>query len=332
MTLHEIHDSIKLGLDKSEALEYPHFEPEELDHWINVVIKRYVKTRYSGNNLKGSGFEQTQKRIDDIRTLVKEIRITLTDGASNIDKPNSRIALLPEEYWFSLSEEVLIAYVGLDDSTTVVTSGNLVAGSVYKVLTGTITHDGTGYSADEYFVASVTTFTGSGTICLATTKRVGITEVTADNYSEKLDDPYSEHVLHYEEARPLRLFHDDHIEFISDGDYGIIYCYLRYLKAPQEVDIADVASGSIEEGVLYEVYGGTSITYNGVTYAADETFVGVSGFTVYAENGGTEEVCITTDLPFHTHDEIVANVVNVLLENIEQPRYQTHSSEMREVE
>lgn len=332
MTLSEFHTSIKLGLDKTASLSLPHFEPEELDYWINVAIKQFVKTRYSGNNMLGAGFEQIQKRIDDLRTLVRETRITLTDGTSNEDKPNSRIATLPTKYWFSLSEEVLIAYVGLNDSTTSVASGSLVTGSVYKVLTSTITHDGTVYSAGDYFVAAATTFSGAGTICLATTKRVGITEVTADNYYEKLNDPYAEHVLHYENAKPLRIFHKDHIEFISDGNYGIMYCYLRYLKAPQMVDTqTDIASGSIVADTKYEVYGATSVTYNATTYNNGETFVGVTGTTTYTESG-TPDVVVTIDLPDHTHDEVVKEVVNMLLENIEQPRYQSHSNEMAKTE
>ena len=62
-----------------------------------------------------------------------------------------------------------------------------------------------------------------------------------------------------------------------------------------------------------------------------ETFLGVSGQDT-ATPAGTEDVIVTIDLPEHTHDEIVKMVVNILLENIEQPRYQSHSIEMTKVE
>jgi hypothetical protein len=39
--------------------------------FINEAIDKYYKTRYSGINFKQQGFEQTQKRIDDLRTLIK---------------------------------------------------------------------------------------------------------------------------------------------------------------------------------------------------------------------------------------------------------------------
>lgn len=41
----------------------------DTEYWINQGILKFVKTRFTGNNYKGLGFEQTQKRIDDLRTL-----------------------------------------------------------------------------------------------------------------------------------------------------------------------------------------------------------------------------------------------------------------------
>ena len=61
-----MHTALKLGLDKSEDLSYPHFEAEELDFWLNESVDRFIKTRYSGSNVKGTGFEEAQKRTDDL--------------------------------------------------------------------------------------------------------------------------------------------------------------------------------------------------------------------------------------------------------------------------
>ena len=38
--------------------------------FLNEALDKFVKTRYSGINYKREGFEQSQKRIDDLRTLV----------------------------------------------------------------------------------------------------------------------------------------------------------------------------------------------------------------------------------------------------------------------
>lgn len=112
-------------------------------------------------------------------------------------------------------------------------------------------------------------------------KRQGVTKCTADTYRSHLDDPYSEHVLHYEEAKPLRLVYQDTIELITDGNYTIPYYYIRYLRKPTEVDVT------------------------------------------------TDTDC---DLPEHTHDEIISIATSMVLENIEQPRYQSQMNELNKVE
>ena len=74
---------------------------------------------------------------------------------------------------------------------------------------------------------------------LEETKRVGITESTSDTYSRQVSDPYSEHILHYEEAHPLRLFLDDDAELIGTTDYTIPTYYLRYLKMPEDIEFSE---------------------------------------------------------------------------------------------
>jgi hypothetical protein len=41
---------------------------------------------------------------------------------------------------------------------------------------------------------------------------------------------------------------------------------------------------------------------------------------------------VDCDLPEYTHGEIVEMTVNRLLENIESPRYQTHTVELNKIE
>lgn len=337
MTISELDTAILIQLDKTAGLELPHFEPEERVYWLNQGILRFYKQRYSGVNPKLESFEQTQKRIDDLRTLVREERLALSDPTSNENKPNSKIASISSltDYAFSLGEEVLIAYISLSNSLTSITSGNLVSGNIYYVTSGTATHDSVAYTTGEFFLATTTTFTGTATVVLADTKRVGVTEITSNNYTKSLNDPYSEHVLHYEDANPLRLFYNDEIEFIHDGTYDIFYAYVRYLKQPQYVDwLTDIASGSIEAGVKYEVYNASTnyVTYNGSNYYNGQTFVGVTGVDTYTESGGTPSVVVTVDLPEHTHEELVQITKDLMLENIEQPRHQTSNKLVSEME
>ncbi|MFA5037246.1 MAG: hypothetical protein WC479_08735 [Candidatus Izemoplasmatales bacterium] len=187
MTISEMHDAFKLELDKIESLQYPSFTTNEIDYWLNRAIREFVKTRYSGINPKREGFEQSQKRIDDLRTLVREVTVPCT--IADAIKPNGYVLtdgfgnaqFSTAAYWLSLGEEVSI------------------------------------------------TPTGSTAI------RQGVTEITYDEYTYELDNPYSTYRLHYGKAKPLRLFYNNTIEFISDGTYTVDNAYIRYIKSPVEV-------------------------------------------------------------------------------------------------
>jgi hypothetical protein len=116
MTVEQMHLAVKLGLDKTEGLTYPAFEREELDFWINEATDRYVKTRYSGNNVKGESFEQSQKRTDDLRTLVTEVAITPSSHSSFVS--NAWLASLPEDYMFLLNDVAHLHWTGGIEYTT----------------------------------------------------------------------------------------------------------------------------------------------------------------------------------------------------------------------
>jgi hypothetical protein len=53
----------------------------------------------------------------------------------------------------------------------------------------------------------------------------------------------------------------------------------------------NIASGYIEDGVLYTVFGGQSVTYNGTTYNTGQSFRGVAGVYSFTFSGtGTQLV------------------------------------------
>ena len=234
MDIETMHQNVKLELDKTSALELPAFEQEEIDFWLNSAIRKFVKTRYDGLNVKSTGFEQTQKRIDDLRALVVHYSDTnpsasttfVASGGYSSDLPIEGSGLGSEDYWFTLAEEV-----------------NIIVDAVET--------------------------------------RVGVVESTIDEYRSMLDNPFSEHILHYQTAKPIRIFSGNTVELISDSNYTIDDYHLTYLKSPDTV--------------------------------------------VYST--GTD-----CDLPEHTHDEVVKLAASMMLENIEQPRYQTHMNEVGTME
>ena len=114
MTLAEMHIEFKVGLDKTDSLNYPNFEPEEIDLWLNRSQDRFVKQRYS-HDPKNEPFELTQKRTDDLRTIVTEATL-IPSATQNPTKPNGILFELPDGtlgtdiYWFAINEECEIRY------------------------------------------------------------------------------------------------------------------------------------------------------------------------------------------------------------------------------
>lgn len=75
--------------------------------FINEAIDKFWKTRYSGINFKQRGFEQDQKRTDDLRTLVT--KHTYKDiGITKVNKETYTV-ILPDDYVILLGDTAGIA-------------------------------------------------------------------------------------------------------------------------------------------------------------------------------------------------------------------------------
>ena len=73
-----MHLAIQQGVDKINSLQADMLLPEEIDIELNKSMMRFINTKYGKNNKYGKGFEQSQKRIDDLRTLVREYSAAVT--------------------------------------------------------------------------------------------------------------------------------------------------------------------------------------------------------------------------------------------------------------
>lgn len=119
MTVSEMHIAFKFGMDKLDSLNYPNFLVAEIDLLLNQAQDRFVKQRYGVNNTKRQSFEETQKRTDDLKNLMKNA--SLTPSAVSVDnKPNGVFVTLPTTpylYWFAVNEEALISLTDCNGST-----------------------------------------------------------------------------------------------------------------------------------------------------------------------------------------------------------------------
>lgn len=79
----------------------------DTEYWVNSGILKFVKTRFTGNNYKGMGFEQTQKRIDDLRLLETSVDIKVD---------NDQMVELPSNYMYLLGDRVGILPTNKDNN------------------------------------------------------------------------------------------------------------------------------------------------------------------------------------------------------------------------
>lgn len=90
----------RLQLMDPELVRTNKLSSDTIFSFINEAIDKFYKTRYSGINAKNEGFEQSQKRIDDLRNLIKTASFT----KEIINNGNIYTIELPEDYVLMLGD------------------------------------------------------------------------------------------------------------------------------------------------------------------------------------------------------------------------------------
>ena len=92
----------RLQLMDPELVRTNKLNSDTIFSFINEAIDKFYKTRYSGINSKAEGFEQSQKRIDDLRNLINTAYFT----EEIINEGNLYKIELPEDYVLMLGDVV----------------------------------------------------------------------------------------------------------------------------------------------------------------------------------------------------------------------------------
>lgn len=101
MTFNEIQVAFELEINQIDS-NATKPTTSDMEYWLMAGLDKFIKTRYSGINFKQKGFEQDQKRIDDLRTLV-------TRKTYQFDTyPEEYVVTLPTDYMFTLGETAVI--------------------------------------------------------------------------------------------------------------------------------------------------------------------------------------------------------------------------------
>jgi hypothetical protein len=127
-------------VQKIASFQVDNLLPQEIDHELNLAMMRFIKQRFSmTSNRVGKGFEQSQKRIDDLRSLVAEhTGNTATEGivyTSNYSNVYVDRYTLPLDYLFLVSVRPTVQYKCNTNITSLITAPNIVKRAVRVDLT-----------------------------------------------------------------------------------------------------------------------------------------------------------------------------------------------------
>lgn len=117
---------VKVLLDKEDRQSFPDLQPEHIKLFLDLAATRKEKQVYGRMNPKKEGFEESRKRKDDLRLLVK------TATVPTVQNPQASISsgggveftawegTFPGDYRFLLKTLAKVVYADCDDDSTFV--------------------------------------------------------------------------------------------------------------------------------------------------------------------------------------------------------------------
>tara|TARA_R110000737_G_C14527075_1_gene476506 strand:+ start:1 stop:1167 length:1167 start_codon:yes stop_codon:yes gene_type:complete len=153
MNVGQMHIAIQQGVDKINSLQADLLLSQEIDIELNKAQIRFINTRYGGNNIYRKGFEQSQKRIDDLRTLVREYSAPTTHKEQYNNKIWVDQFKLPTDYMYLVNQR---SEVFIDKCQTLNYSFSNSDSTSYIVIPFSNFHNGTNFISNLELVADPT--------------------------------------------------------------------------------------------------------------------------------------------------------------------------------
>ena len=103
----------RFGIHLNQFGEGLALNSDDMDYWLNKAQIDLVKSIYNGITADRKGFEQSQKRTDDLRVLLKrahEISTTYVNDLNASEGFKVDRAVFPNDYMFLISNKSLIHY------------------------------------------------------------------------------------------------------------------------------------------------------------------------------------------------------------------------------
>lgn len=107
MNIKQAHKEFQLFLDKVDSQALPDFLPQEVDTLIHEAELRLINQAYGRNNIYQKGFQEIQKRTDDLNALVKRGTISSDNNLFRL-ADITRDGVFTKDYLYYLGCRVLI--------------------------------------------------------------------------------------------------------------------------------------------------------------------------------------------------------------------------------
>jgi len=130
MNVGQMHLAVQQGVDKINSLQVDMLLPQEIDIELNKSLIRFINTRYGKNNTYRKGFEENQKRIDDLRSLVKEYEGSTTFKGQINSNTWADTFRFPSDYMYLVSQQSVV--VSKKDCTPISYNTNSLNNSELK--------------------------------------------------------------------------------------------------------------------------------------------------------------------------------------------------------
>ena len=367
MTIDEMHIAVNLGVQKIASFQMDNFLPQEIDFELNTAMDKFIKQRYStfGNKYK-RGFEQSQKRIDDLRHLVVESQLPAyyrgeTVGSEEyfIDRVN-----FPTDYLFVVSVLAHIKYdcAGiLEDLYNVDTNRfyykisiappeNCKGCQIQSISTGDGQTIGDPYFTLEQLL-DATTYLGIGATPIltvadsATAQYSGINTNTSQLYNPvDLNHIY----LAFGAQTGVTVEWVDPTETLPN--VTVPYLSPTFITTTSKREVLEEATGILEKNIVCKYIHQDDIyailedpfnttKYTSPKYTVAENYIDVHTDTIFIVDYVRLKYVrlpkrmnlalgVGCELPLHTHQEIVEMAIKSILEGIESQRYNSQTMEV----
>lgn len=97
-----MHIAVQQGLQRMGSYDFGDLLGQEIDLQLNRMQERFVKQKFDVSNSDPLGFQETQKRLDDLRTLIREQTYNQVVPSGNLgENPDYNTLIVDEgQKWY----------------------------------------------------------------------------------------------------------------------------------------------------------------------------------------------------------------------------------------